>query len=60
MHLVCRGYILDLLEGGRKLIVFAHHKSVLDSISGCLLDKVTTERAPSFIISLAKPVPNQF
>ena len=38
----CRGYILDLLEGGRKLIVFAHHKSVLDSISECLLDKVRT------------------
>ena len=36
----CRGYILDLMEGGRKLIVFAHHKSVLDSISECLLNKV--------------------
>ena len=36
----CRGYILDLMEGGRKLIVFAHHKSVMDSISECLLSKV--------------------
>ena len=38
-----RGYILDLLEGGRKLIVFGHHKSVLDSISESLLNKVTSE-----------------
>ena len=36
----CRGYILDLLEGGRKLIVFGHHRSVLDSISESLLNKV--------------------
>ena len=33
-------YILDLLEGGRKLLVFAHHKTVMDAISGCLQDKV--------------------
>lgn len=39
-YLVSRDYILDLLEGGRKLIVFGHHKSVLDSISECLHNKV--------------------
>ena len=33
-------YILDILEGGRKLIVFAHHKAVLDAISECLSGKV--------------------
>ena len=36
----CRSYILDLLEGGRKLIVFGHHKSVLASICECLKEKV--------------------
>lgn len=34
------GYILDLLEGGRKLIVFGHHKAVLDAISASLDSKV--------------------
>ena len=34
------GYILDLLEGGRKLIVFGHHKAVLDAISESLDGKV--------------------
>ena len=28
----CREYILDLLEGDRKLLVFAHHKDLLDSL----------------------------
>lgn len=36
----CRDYILDLLEGGRKLIVFGHHRSVLNSICECLEGKV--------------------
>ena len=38
--LSCSGYILDLLEGGRKLIVFGHHKAVLDAISESLDSKV--------------------
>ena len=42
MH-ACRDYILDLLEGGRKLIVFAHHKSVLDSVCECLHSKVSRQ-----------------
>lgn len=29
-------YIMDLLEGGRKLLVFAHHKAVLDAITESL------------------------
>ena len=35
-----RDYILDLLEGGRKLIVFGHHKVVLDAICEAIDDKV--------------------
>ena len=38
-----RDYILDLLEGGRKLIVFAHHRSVLDSVCECLHSKVSRQ-----------------
>ena len=37
---LCRDYILDLLEGGRKLIVFAHHKVVLDAICEAIDGKV--------------------
>ena len=37
---MCRDYILDLLEGGRKLIVFAHHKVVLDAVSEAVDGKV--------------------
>lgn len=40
MHVAFRDYILDLLEGGRKLIVFAHHKVVLDSICEAIDGKV--------------------
>jgi hypothetical protein len=35
---LCRDYILDLLEGGRKLIMFAHHKVVLDAICEAIDD----------------------
>ncbi|XP_067021741.1 SWI/SNF-related matrix-associated actin-dependent regulator of chromatin subfamily A-like protein 1 isoform X1 [Acropora muricata] len=34
-----RDYILDLLEGGRKFLVFAHHKDMLDAICSCLTQK---------------------
>ncbi|CAB4008123.1 SWI SNF-related matrix-associated actin-dependent regulator of chromatin subfamily A 1 [Paramuricea clavata] len=34
-----REYIMDLLEGGHKLIVFAHHREMLDVISETLLKK---------------------
>ena len=37
----CSNYILDLLEGSRKLLVFAHHKVVLDAICDCLHEKVS-------------------
>ena len=50
---VCRGYILDLLEGGRKLIVFGHHKSVLDSICECLHTKVTGTSGHWYIPTVA-------
>ena len=36
----CRSYILDLMEGGRKLIVFGHHRSVLNSVCETLREKV--------------------
>ena len=36
----CRDYILDMMEGGRKLIVFGHHKVVLDAVCVSLEDKV--------------------
>jgi len=35
-----RDYILDLLESGRKFLVFAHHKDMLDAICNCLTQKV--------------------
>jgi hypothetical protein len=35
-----REYLMDLLEGGHKLIVFAHHLHMLDVISETLLKKV--------------------
>ena len=35
-----RDYILDLLEGDRKLIVFGHHKVVLDAICEAIDGKV--------------------
>lgn len=41
LHLYSRDYILDLLEGGRKLIVFAHHKVVLNAISEAVDGKVS-------------------
>jgi len=34
-----RDYILDLLESGRKFLVFAHHKDMLDAICNCLTQK---------------------
>ncbi|XP_028394418.1 SWI/SNF-related matrix-associated actin-dependent regulator of chromatin subfamily A-like protein 1 [Dendronephthya gigantea] len=37
-----REYIMDLLEGGHKLIVFAHHREMLDAISESLM-KAKTE-----------------
>lgn len=41
----CRDYILDLLEGGRKLIVFAHHKVVLDALCEAIDGKVDLKAA---------------
>ena len=38
-----RNYILDLLEGGRKFLVFAHHKDMLDAICSCLTQKVSSK-----------------
>lgn len=35
-----RDYILDLLESGRKFLVFAHHKNMLEAICNCLTQKV--------------------
>lgn len=37
---IYRDYTLDLLEGGRKLIVFGHHRAVLDAICESLKNKV--------------------
>lgn len=34
-----RDYILDLLESGRKFLVFAHHKKMMDAITSCLTQK---------------------
>lgn len=34
-----RDYILDLLESGRKFLVFAHHKDMLNAICNCLTQK---------------------
>ena len=36
-----RDYILDILEGNRKVIVFAHHLAVLDALSEALDNKVS-------------------
>ena len=44
--IVHSNYILDLLEGGRKLIVFGHHKSMLDSICESLTSKVQVHACP--------------
>lgn len=41
LHTFCfREYIFDLLEGGHKMIVFAHHMLMLDAICKALLNKV--------------------
>lgn len=37
--LAVRDYIIDLLESGRKFLVFAHHKMMLDDIASCLTQK---------------------
>ncbi|XP_071802935.1 SWI/SNF-related matrix-associated actin-dependent regulator of chromatin subfamily A-like protein 1 [Asterias amurensis] len=34
-----RDYVLDLLEGGHKFLVFAHHQTVLDALSTALTNK---------------------
>uniref|UniRef100_H2Z050 SWI/SNF-related matrix-associated actin-dependent regulator of chromatin subfamily A-like protein 1 n=1 Tax=Ciona savignyi TaxID=51511 RepID=H2Z050_CIOSA len=34
-----RSYVLDLLEGGHKFLLFAHHKSVLDAVETDLTKK---------------------
>lgn len=34
-----------MLEGGRKLVVFGHHKEVLDAVSESLDNKVGTSHA---------------
>lgn len=34
---------MDLLEGGRKFLVFAHHKDMLDAICSCLTQKVRSK-----------------
>ncbi|EDO49581.1 predicted protein, partial [Nematostella vectensis] len=34
-----RNYVLDLLEGGHKFLVFGHHQDMLDAISDCLMHK---------------------
>jgi len=36
-----RDYILDLLESGRKFLVYGHHKNMLDAICTCLTKKVS-------------------
>ena len=48
---LCRDYILDLLEGGRKLIVFAHHKVVLDAICEAIDGKVAFNSSVSTLVS---------
>ena len=48
--ILCRDYIMDLLEGGRKLIVFAHHKVVLDAICEATDNKVRTCRINSSLL----------
>jgi len=40
IYLFFRDYILDLLESGRKFLVFAHHKDMLEAICNCLTQKV--------------------
>ena len=35
-----RMYILDILEGRRKMLVFGHHRVVLDSVCKLLNEKV--------------------
>ena len=37
------GYILDLLEGRRKLVVFAHHRRMIDAICDSLDRRVCSE-----------------
>lgn len=38
-------YVDDLLESGHKMLVFAHHQSILDALEGhCLVSKVRTIR----------------
>lgn len=50
---VCsREYILDLLEGGHKFLVFAHHRDMLDAISQCLTKKVGQSLVSSQKISV--------
>ena len=48
---LCRDYILDLLEGGRKLIMFAHHKVVLDAICEAIDGKVAFNSSVSTLVS---------
>ena len=48
--ILCRDYIMDLLEGGRKLIVFAHHKVVLDAICEATDNKVHAELMAAYIL----------
>lgn len=45
--LLNRGYVLDLLEGERKLIVFGHHRAVLDAICDSLQSKVSWSNVAS-------------
>ena len=35
-----RDYLFDQLEGGRKLLVFAHHKAVMDGLCEFVTSKV--------------------
>jgi len=52
----CRGYILDMMEGGRKLIVFGHHRVVLDAICESLEDKVE----PTYSVKLHPKMKNMY
>lgn len=40
LYIHFRDYILDQLEGDRKLLVFAHHRIVMDGICEFLTSKV--------------------
>ncbi len=57
-----RDYIMDMLEGGRKFIVFGHHRSVLDGLCEALDNKVritSLHACKKGFVALTKNCPRQ-